>query len=205
MIYERIVHATWLALSSVGAVIIGGPPFQFMLAAITTLSFCEWYTMSLRKDLKPWSVVGFAVITCFQFCTFWLREHRLNDLLRLFAVVWSTDTGAYVFGKNLQGPKLWPTISPNKTLIGFLGGVYCGTTIGLLLGGYFIDSFILAVASQVGDLAESLAKRLAEVKDSNLEFIEIPGHGGILDRIDALLFATPISILLLTLRNDCRW
>ena len=132
-------------------------------------------------------------------------EFGLIALLWLFGVVWSADTMAYVSGRLIGGPKLAPKISPNKTWAGFIGG-----TIGAGLAGFFlvrtIDvssdvavivlSVIAAVIAQGGDLQESWAKRQLDIKDSGHL---LPGHGGIWDRLDALIvvaiFASVIGLV----------
>ncbi len=116
----------------------------------------------------------------------------------LLAVIWGCDSGAYGLGKLVGGPKLAPRISPNKTWAGFGGGILagaaCGAVAALLfhLGDPFFLAFmgaLLATWGQIGDLVESFIKRSFKVKDSGYL---IPGHGGILDRTDALIFAAPM-------------
>ncbi len=117
----------------------------------------------------------------------------------MFAVVWTTDIAAYFTGRAIGGPKLWPRVSPNKTWAGFWGGAVGGTLAGWLVSlaarGLGVDvpwpegvvlgvSLLASVLGQGGDLAESALKRLASVKDSGRI---IPGHGGVLDRVDAFL------------------
>lgn len=134
----------------------------------------------------------------------WLRDLPSGGLsLFLFTMlaVWATDIGAYAAGRSIGGPKLAPRISPKKTWAGLLGGMASSAIVGwgiavavgaqspvlaLLVGG------ILAVVAQAGDLFESAVKRRYNVKDSGHL---IPGHGGILDRIDGLLVAAPVLAL----------
>ncbi|UYY59034.1 phosphatidate cytidylyltransferase [Sphingomonas sp. S2-65] len=135
-----------------------------------------------------------------------LRERAEQGLLLTFwamALVWACDTGAYFAGRAIGGPKLAPRISPNKTWAGFIGGVIAGTVFAFVLVRLFDLPAALALAtpvlgafSQAGDLYESYLKRQAGVKDSsNL----LPGHGGVLDRLDGLVFAAPIAALLVLL------
>jgi phosphatidate cytidylyltransferase len=124
--------------------------------------------------------------------------------LWMLAIVWATDTGAFAAGRTFGGPRLAPRFSPNKTWSGLLGGVVCaalvGGAAGLLLDSAHIVPLMLlsgalAVVAQTGDLAESIAKRHFGVKDSSGL---IPGHGGLLDRLDGMLTVIP-AVALLTL------
>lgn len=128
-------------------------------------------------------------------------------LLGLFIMIWLNDTGAYMVGSRIGRRRLWPRISPKKSWEGFWGGVAFAVAAGLLFGGcwpaYFGGYSIwilaalgawVAVFATFGDLVESLVKRTLGVKDSgNL----IPGHGGILDRIDSLLLVVPAAVCFL--------
>ena len=133
-------------------------------------------------------------------------------ILWLLFVVWATDVGGYVVGKSIGGPKLVPKISPNKTWAGLIGGMlfsvmitYCFVITmnhyyasALSMKYFLLSSVILAFVSQVGDIFESKIKRYLDIKDSsNL----IPGHGGIFDRVDGLLFAAPAVALFVLLNN----
>jgi phosphatidate cytidylyltransferase len=125
-------------------------------------------------------------------------------LLWALAIVWSTDTAAYVVGSLMGGPKLVPRISPGKTWAGFIGGSMIGTALGITLAPYcqiplknnFTLLFLTLLTTFVGhtgDILESAAKRLFNVKDSSHI---IPGHGGLLDRIDSLLLVALFFIIL---------
>jgi len=123
----------------------------------------------------------------------------LTIFLFLLAVVWACDIGAYAGGRAIGGPKLAPRISPSKTWAGLISGAFASALVGLAFGIRAGDPLIwvpaaavLAVASQGGDLAESALKRHCGVKDSGRL---IPGHGGILDRIDGLMVAAPMLAL----------
>jgi len=116
----------------------------------------------------------------------------------LLMVVWSADIVAYFAGRGIGGPRLAPSISPGKTWSGFCGGMVGAVIIGAMVtmvnGPFRILTALflavgMAVAVQVGDLAESALKRSAGVKDAGAL---IPGHGGLLDRVDGLLFAAPV-------------
>jgi phosphatidate cytidylyltransferase len=131
-----------------------------------------------------------------------LREHPQGLLFTFWAMalVWAADSGAYFAGRAIGGPKLAPTISPNKTWAGFLGGLVSAAVFGFALVALFDLPLLLAFATpglailaQIGDLYESNLKRRAGVKDSgNL----LPGHGGLMDRLDGLVMVAPVAALL---------
>jgi phosphatidate cytidylyltransferase len=121
-------------------------------------------------------------------------------MLPVFVAVWATDTGALFAGNLLKGPKLWPALSPNKTWAGFLGGILFGA-LGAMAVFFFLHANLLygaalgasaAVVGHAGDLFESWTKRRVGRKDSGSL---IPGHGGVLDRIDSILFVAPVAAL----------
>ncbi|WP_429816994.1 phosphatidate cytidylyltransferase [Ensifer sp. B1-9] len=126
--------------------------------------------------------------------------------LFVFAVVWATDIFAYFTGRAIGGPKLAPRISPGKTWSGAIGGTICGILAGVaVFMAYFslqdlripIIALVLSVASQVGDLFESFIKRRFGVKDSSRL---IPGHGGVMDRVDGLIFACVAALILVMIQ-----
>ena len=126
--------------------------------------------------------------------------------LWLLVAVWSVDIGGYVVGSTVKGPKLAPKISPNKTWAGLIGAILFAVLTSLIFAYFYIPydvkvysclagfSAVLAVVAQMGDLLESKVKRIVNVKDSsNL----IPGHGGMFDRVDGLLFVSPFVLIAL--------
>jgi phosphatidate cytidylyltransferase len=124
-------------------------------------------------------------------------------LMYLFMLVWSADVGAYFVGKLTGKHKLMPNVSPGKTIEGFLGGVVCAALLTIIVGislDWSSEDFITALLvtalitsiSVLGDLTESMFKRQAGVKDSGTI---LPGHGGILDRIDSLTATAPVFAL----------
>jgi phosphatidate cytidylyltransferase len=133
---------------------------------------------------------------------YFFMETRQAGLVYIFYslfMIWATDSGAYFIGKSLGKTKLWPDISPNKTVEGSIGGIICAmiisalfvflTDIDVTLWSMLGITIILSAFGQLGDLVESAFKRHFNVKDSGKI---LPGHGGILDRFDSLLFVWPL-------------
>lgn len=155
-----------------------------------------------RRGLWPTLGVAYVGLPCLAMV--WLRsapDRGLQTMLWLLAVVWATDIGAYFIGRRMGGPRMAPRISPGKTWSGLVGGVACAALVGYLAGAIAglsrsgalaVAGAGLAVVSQTGDVAESWVKRRFGVKDSGAL---IPGHGGILDRLDGLLFAALVVAL----------
>ncbi len=153
-----------------------------------------------RKE--AWFLGGSLYIGLACVALYYLREDQAAGLdwtLWLLAVVWAVDVFAFLVGRSLGGWKLWPSVSPRKTWSGFAGGLLAGVMIGLT-GSFWIEARplwelalgagLLSLVVQGGDLAESAVKRHFDVKDASAL---IPGHGGLLDRVDGLL---PASIAL---------
>ena len=123
-------------------------------------------------------------------------------ILFLLLVIFAGDTGAYYIGHRWGRHKLWPAVSPGKTIEGAVGGLISSVAVALLAGvlllsagqagvGFFLTlGFVMAVVGQMGDLMESMLKRISQVKDASAL---LPGHGGLLDRLDSLVFAFPIT------------
>lgn len=152
---------------------------------------------------------GFAYIGAATMSIILLRsiDNGLWLVFFVFWVVWATDVMAYVFGKTIGGPKLAPVISPNKTWAGLLGGVIGAAIIGAAISFFLPNTTllslvvfggILAVISQIGDLFESSLKRKYDVKDSGGI---LPGHGGMLDRLDGMLAVVIAVFLILIARS----
>ena len=147
---------------------------------------------------------GVAYIAPAAVCLIWLRQTNQGVwwTLMLFACTWGADIGAFAIGSLLKGPKLWPRFSPNKTWSGFFGGLLTAVAAGTAMASlpYFqlslwAAAFIgltVGLATMAGDLWESALKRRFGVKDSG---DLIPGHGGLLDRVDGLMFAVVVMAL----------
>ncbi|WP_417515187.1 phosphatidate cytidylyltransferase [Minwuia sp.] len=144
-----------------------------------------------------WSVAGTLYVIAPALALVALREQGFEIIVWMFLVIWATDTGAYFVGSQLRGPKLWPSVSPNKTWSGALGGAVVGSLAGALVLRLFdvpdalpalvLISLLVSVSGQLGDLAESAWKRHFNVKDTGSI---IPGHGGVMDRLDSLVSAS---------------
>ena len=135
----------------------------------------------------------------------WFRHdplHGFAAVVYLFLVVWSADTMAYVVGRVIGGPKLWPSISPNKTWAGFIGGIAASAGMSALFALFVPDAsswklavmgLMLGVIAQGGDLAESSLKRGFGVKDASRL---IPGHGGVMDRMDSFVAVAIVAAII---------
>lgn len=176
--------------------------------ALAILACGTALTAILAQGTKHWRAlaVGIPYAGFGAIALLWLRADAvagLTNLLFLLLLVWASDIGAYATGRLLGGPKLAPRISPGKTWAGALGGLTAAVCAGLLAA-YVSQgdmphwraaciAAVLGIVAQAGDLLESLIKRHFGVKDSGRL---IPGHGGLLDRVDALLTAAPVAALL---------
>jgi phosphatidate cytidylyltransferase len=145
----------------------------------------------------PWAATGALYASALVASVALLRispSYGLAAILWLFAVVWGTDIAAYFAGRLIGGPRLWPSVSPGKTWAGAIVGALAGALLGLLLAPWtnrlmalFWLGLATAVVSELGDLFESALKRRFRVKDSSGL---IPGHGGLMDRLDAFVAAS---------------
>jgi len=192
-----------LIVIALASAFLGGTAFAIMVALVATVMYVEWSRM-LSNWGTAWKVYGFFYCLLPAVSLLWIREQaefaglgRGPDLLIwVFLVVWSTDIGAYFAGRAIGGPKLAPSVSPNKTIAGLVGGVISAIILAGAWAAYVgLPSRLiwltapLAVAAQLGDLFESGLKRRAGVKDSGNW---LPGHGGLLDRLDGLV---PVAML----------
>ncbi len=209
-----IVHAEWAGVTEGGS----RPALPFTVAiALAMIVFGVGFpgaalavgagavVAAAVAGPRPWRPVGVLYALALGFSLLVLRdsaEYGIAAIATVVGVVAATDIGAYVAGRTIGGPKLWPRVSPKKTWAGAIGGlaagvafgIACGLAFGLSLGAAFIAVLVaLAVVSQVGDLFESHVKRLFGAKDSGTL---VPGHGGMMDRVDGLVFAATLAVLI---------
>lgn len=199
-----IVPVAVLAGVGLGVAERPGAALVVLLAGAALAGLAGWLK---GEGARPSRLFAFGVLYVGLSCLSLVELRHDNEagranVLFLFMVVWACDIGAYVAGRAIGGAKLWPAVSPNKTWAGALGGlagavlVGLGTAQALAPGGAWLAmavAAILGVAAQAGDLAESAIKRHFNVKDSSAL---IPGHGGLLDRLDGLMAAAPVALLI---------
>jgi phosphatidate cytidylyltransferase len=190
------------ALAALFAVLLvaalGWPANGFLLLIVLTAALW-WLAFNLKRDARQAGLValGLPYMAGAGLALIYLRAEAGGGatIFFLLASVWGTDSGAYGAGRFFGGPKLAPRVSPNKTWSGCAGGIALGVLAGAVtawafglrpVAGYLALAFFLSIAAQAGDLFKSFFKRRAGVKDSGAL---IPGHGGMLDRIDGLAFA----------------
>ena len=205
---KRILSSLILIPLSFFFIIKGSYLFNFFLFICFCLTIYEWHMMSKRKIYYFFGII-FLIFSFF--LTYSLRnvsnEQSLLFFLFVIIICISTDVGGYIFGNLFKGPKL-TKLSPNKTYSGMIGSYFLAIISSLLLIKnsnlitgktydvtleLFVMVILISTTSQIGDLIVSFFKRLSKIKDTgNL----IPGHGGLLDRIDGLLFAMPVAYII---------
>ena len=205
---KRTISSVILAFITLFFIIKGSTFFIFFILVMLLITLYEWHYLSLKKN---YYVPGFVFIF-FSFFTFYFL--RLESDYYIFFLVLltciATDIGGYIFGKILKGPKL-TKISPNKTYAGMLGSFLLSIILSSLYlnnltffslaasniePGIQIILMVLSISfvSQIGDIIISFFKRKSKIKNTGKI---IPGHGGILDRIDGMIFAFPYVFILL--------
>ena len=185
--------------------------FNFFLFFCFCLSIYEWHNMSNKKNYYIFGII----FLCISFYLTYSLRNNPNDIsfsffIFVIIICITTDIGGYIFGKIFKGPKI-TKISPNKTYSGMIGSYFFAIISSFLLINnsnliegktyditieLFFFVIIISTTSQIGDLIVSFFKRLSKIKDTGKL---IPGHGGLLDRIDGLLFAMPIAYVILNL------
>ena len=188
-----------ITLALVWAIALRGTLWPVLILAIGGMAAA--LSASLSGSSAVWNGLGTLYLGLPALALVLLRTGLARGLavaFVLFAAIWATDTGALLGGRLLRGPKMVPSLSPNKTWAGFVAGslaaAVCVGVYVALIGGRPVEGALiglgLALAGHAGDLFESWLKRRAGRKDSGGL---IPGHGGVLDRIDSILFAAPLA------------
>lgn len=213
----RVLSAAIIAPVALGALWIGGIGWQALIVLLAIGMATEWVSISRatrkRHDSAAILAAGLLYLVPATAALIWMRNDALvgrANVLFIVLVVWASDIGAYLAGRMIGGPRLAPAISPGKTWSGAAGGLCAAALVGVaaaalgtgdLLHGALMGA-MLGVATQVGDLLESALKRYFGVKDSGRL---IPGHGGLLDRLDGMLMAAPVAaIVVLALGRGVR-
>ena len=179
--------------------IISGTYMLIFFTSICLFVSCyEWHMMTKKKNYRFY---GFLFLS-FSFYTFYELSLGLSLVFFIILICISTDIGGYVFGKMFKGPKL-TKISPKKTYAGMIGGYFLSLICLTIISNYinytnipiqfFILTLIISTVSQLGDITISYFKRLSKIKDTGKI---IPGHGGLLDRIDGMIFTFPVVYLI---------
>lgn len=189
----RVISGVLLVAAVLALTLLSPLTFMLMVVAGSMLLWREWLGLTQTRS-KLFLPLGLLYIGGACVALIYLRNSNLNILLALFAIVWTGDIAAYFIGKKFGKHKIAPNISPGKTWEGLIGSVVASAAVGAILGyvapvPHAILGGVLAVVGLLGDLFESSLKRRIGVKDSGKL---IPGHGGLFDRVDALL---PCAIL----------
>jgi phosphatidate cytidylyltransferase len=202
---KRIYSSLILIPIVLYVIIKGSILFNFFISICFIITAYEWLQMSKQNIQK---IFGLSFLIISFYTIFLIRNDFDQDyfhILLIAIICISTDTGGYIFGKLLKGPRL-TKLSPNKTYSGVIGSFLLATIITILFFEltlitfnfrFELETFIFVLAvslvSQIGDIIISYFKRISKIKDTgNI----IPGHGGILDRIDGMIFAYPFSYLI---------
>lgn len=203
---QRVISSLIMVPLALYAIFYSKNFFIFLSIAIAMMMTVEWLDMIRREENQTkWRAIGLFYILIPIYSVIKIRMLDNSSILFwMFAVIWATDIFAFFAGRSLGGPKIAPDISPNKTWSGLAGGVIASMLIGLLssfmfaAGGilFFVTiSMFLSLLEQGSDLLESKFKRIFGVKDSGSI---IPGHGGVLDRLDGLMLVAPVVLFLIT-------
>ena len=194
---KRIVSSIILLPLTIYFIIQGSFLLIFFIVICLTVACLEWHMMSKKKS---YYIYGFFFLI-FSFYTFYELSIELIDVFYVIITCSSTDIGGYIFGKLFKGPKL-TKISPKKTYAGMFGGYFLSLiSLSVIISflNYdtsvvlFLLTILISTVSQLGDIIISYFKRLSNIKNTGKL---IPGHGGLLDRIDGMVFAFPIYYLI---------
>jgi len=210
---KRILSSLVLIPTALFFIIKGTYFFNFFILICLFVSIYEWHNMSKKRDYK---ILGILFLILSFYSAYYFRNEFYGDYLYFIMIIFIcvfTDIGGYIFGNFFKGPKL-TKLSPNKTYSGVIGGylfsiifmalffnyadniseiINIKTTAKKLSSNYFILTIFISTVSQLGDIFVSYFKRKSKIKDTGKI---IPGHGGLLDRIDGMIFAFPATYLI---------
>jgi phosphatidate cytidylyltransferase len=198
---DRLVPALAFTALLVASFALFAAGYPAVAAGLTGLAVVAAAAAS-RGLWRPAGVVYAAVLGLGLLLLRGAPEQGLPAVLVVFAVVWGTDSGAFFAGRAIGGPRLWPAVSPKKTWAGAIGGLAAGIAAGLVMAALArvtvtpelaLVCALLSLADQAGDLFESAIKRHFGAKDSG---IIVPGHGGLMDRVDGLVFAVAAAAII---------
>jgi len=204
---KRIISSLIIIPIALFFIIKGGFLFIFFILICFLITSYEWHKMSNKK---PYYLPGFFFLMLSFYSAYIIRANDSNSLkffLYILIVCVSTDIGGYIFGKIFKGPKLIK-ISPKKTYSGVIGGYLMSIILYYLFinlnygdeinSNDFIFILLISTISQLGDITISYFKRLSKIKDTGKI---LPGHGGLLDRIDGMIFAFPAAYIIFKIIN----
>jgi phosphatidate cytidylyltransferase len=199
----RVVASGVVALAIAGFCLASG----WIDAVLLVLALGFAAVALLSPERRGWTAAGFFYAGSAEMASILVRLDQVYGfvaLILILLVVWVTDIGGYFAGRGIGGPKLWPRVSPKKTWAGAIGGFVASLFVAagfaafskidppLKLGPLLLAAAALSIASQLGDLFESAVKRRFGVKDSSHI---IPGHGGLLDRLDGFVAAVVLAAI----------
>jgi len=197
---ERMITGAIFALVMLSAIWVGGWLFSGLMITAALIGIREIAQMNRNRPNKRLMMV-LSLYVAFGFVALIMirMEHHVMFTLWIIISMWVADSGAYITGRKWGKTKLAPTISPNKTWEGLIGGIVCALAVAVLIQLWYpvtgsmvytlILTMFISVGGQCGDLLESKVKRYYSVKDSGKI---LPGHGGIFDRFDSLIFVVLI-------------
>jgi len=200
-IIKRILSSIIIIAIAFFFIIKGSFFFIFFLSICFFIISFEWYKMTKNKN---YFLLGLVFLILSFLSAFLLRNIFLKDFILVILICISTDIGGFVFGKIFKGSKLIK-ISPNKTYSGMIGSFFLSIISAFFYTNYydliywtdnvlFITVILISSVSQIGDLTVSYFKRISKIKNTGKI---IPGHGGLLDRIDGMIFAIPFAFIFL--------
>lgn len=197
------LEALVAGIALVGAILVTALAEYAAAFAVLAVGFALTFLLVRKSPTARWTAEGLLYAGVPGISLIALREGEVGvvAILFLFGVVWATDIAAYFCGRAIGGPKLWRKVSPKKTWSGAAGGLVAAIAVGVLFSWlveglstsiWVLAAIVLSVAAQGGDLLESAVKRRFDVKDSGTL---IPGHGGVMDRVDGLIAGAGVLYL----------